>query len=94
MYINNKCVECDFTFQKYILFGIDINRYIYSKVGCSTLILQSFEMETGIENDPRHHESSKRGHETLLHELPNSAVLFFVDLLKINAVHIHNSTVN
>lgn len=51
-------------------------------------------MQSGIKNDPRNQEASKRSHKSLFHEFPDSPVLFFVDLLKVNTINVDNAAID
>lgn len=57
-------------------------------------LLQTVEMQAGVEYDPGDQKAGERGHETLLHQFPDAAVRLLVNLLEIDAVHVDDAAVD
>lgn len=78
--------------------------WLFSELYSGSVVRRPFElliqigkrvkMKASVENNPGDQEAGGRGHETLLHQLPNAAERFLVDLLEVNAVNIHDSAVD
>lgn len=51
-------------------------------------------MHSSVEDNPRDQKTGKGRHEPFLQQLPNSSILFFIDLLEFQAININDCTVN